>query len=284
MHQVNRLFAANPAPTSTPALAASRSSERPDRPSGRRASILGMRVDELEYARVLPLIQDWARAGQSRTMCISTVHMVMEAYDDPQFQAVVNGADLVGADGVPIIHVSRWLGLSDQGRVFAPEMVRRLCRLAAATGLPVGFYGSTPTVLADLVARVTGDNPGLTVAYHHSPPFRTLHEDETAAIAEAINRSGARIVFVGLGCPRQERWMHMMRGRVNAVMLGVGWAFDVVAGHSHEAPRLIQRAGLEWFYRLVQNPRKLWRRHLRNNPRFILFVAQQLWRQRIRRV
>ncbi len=233
-----------------------------------------MRVDELDYECVLNQIRQWARAAESRYMCISTVHMVMEAYDDPQFQAIVNGADLVGADGIPVIRVSRWLGLSQQGRVFAPDLVIKLCQQASEEGIPVGFYGSTPQVIQDIVDRVGRQFPSLDVAYRCSPPFRPLTADEKDSIVRDINESGARILFVGLGCPRQERWMHEMRSRVNAVMLGVGWAFDVVAGHSNVAPAWIQQIGMEWFYRLVLNPKKLWRRHLRNNPRFILFTLR----------
>lgn len=249
-------------------------------PSGRSCSVLGMRVDELDYDCVVNQISHWAKAAQSRTMCISTVHMVMEAYDDPDFRKIVNEADLVGADGIPIIHVSRWLGLQRQDRVFAPDLVVRLCKQASEDGTPVGFYGSTPQVIQDLVNQVTKQFPRLQVSYSYAPPFRPLTAEETAGIIQSINQSGARILFVGLGCPRQERWISEMRTRVNAVMLGVGWAFDVVAGHSRVAPAWVQRIGMEWFFRLILNPRKLWRRHLRNNPRFIVLILRQFFRLR----
>jgi N-acetylglucosaminyldiphosphoundecaprenol N-acetyl-beta-D-mannosaminyltransferase len=239
-----------------------------------------MRVDELDYERVINRIRTWADGGESRYMCISTVHMVMEAYDKAQFSAIVNNADMVGADGIPIIRVSRWLGLQRQDRVFAPELVVKVCDQASRDGIPVGFYGSTPEVIRDIVNNMTQQFPGLKVAYICSPPFRLLTPEETAGIIKDINGSGARILFVGLGCPRQERWMSEMRSHVNAVMLGVGWAFDVVAGQSKVAPAWIQRIGMEWFFRLVLNPRKLWRRHLRNNPRFIVLILRQFYRMR----
>ncbi|MBS0560351.1 MAG: WecB/TagA/CpsF family glycosyltransferase [Proteobacteria bacterium] len=245
-------------------------------PSGRRCSVLGMRVDELDYDRVINQIRVWSAEGSSHYMCISTVHMVMESYDDPGFQAVVNAADLVGADGIPVIKVSRWLGLGRQGRVFAPELLIRLSEVAANEGIPVGFYGSTPKVIEDLVGAVSAKFPKLNVAYSLSPPFRALSPEELDKIADDINRSGVRILFVGLGCPKQERWMNQMRGKVNATMIGVGWAFDVCSGHSKAAPEFIQNAGMEWFYRLVLNPKKLWRRHLRNNPRFLVLIGRQL--------
>jgi N-acetylglucosaminyldiphosphoundecaprenol N-acetyl-beta-D-mannosaminyltransferase len=239
-----------------------------------------MRVDELGYDAAMNRIMLWAEAAEPRYMCISTVHMVMESYDDPIFNQIVNAADLVGADGIPIIRVSQWLGLHQQQRVFAPELVVRLCRRASKEGIAVGFYGSTPEVIRDIVHQVTLKFPDLNVAYSYSPPFRALTPEQKADIARDINSSAVRILFVGLGCPRQERWMSEMRSHVNAVMLGVGWAFDVVAGHSKVAPTWIQRIGMEWFFRLVLNPKKLWRRHLRNNPRFIFLIFRQLYRLR----
>jgi N-acetylglucosaminyldiphosphoundecaprenol N-acetyl-beta-D-mannosaminyltransferase len=249
-------------------------------PSGRRASVLGMRVDELDYEAVINQIRAWCARRESRYMCISTVHMVMESYKDPGFQRVVNGADLVGADGIPVIKVTRQLGLSAPGRVFAPDLVIKLSEVAAREGIPVGFYGSTPAVIGDIVRNLSAQFPARNIAYSLSPPFRALSAEEVDQIAEDINNSGARIIFVGLGCPKQERWMNQMRSKVNAVMIGVGWAFDVCAGHSGTAPLWIQNAGMEWFYRLVLNPKKLWRRHLTNNPRFLLLIARQLVSQR----
>lgn len=245
-------------------------------PSRRGCRVLGMRVDELDYDAVLARVRRWAERGESRYVCISTVHMVMESRDDRRFGSVVEGADLVGADGVPVIWASRRLGLDRQGRVFAPELTVRLCAMAAARGIPVGFHGSTPEVIADLVRSLRARFPTLDVAYAHSPPFRPLTPEEDDRIVGEINRSGARILFVGLGCPKQERWMNEHRGRVAATMLGVGWAFDVVSGRSKTAHPLIQRIGMEWFYRLVLDPRKLWRRHLKHNPRFVALILWQL--------
>lgn len=246
-------------------------------PTGRAASLLGMRVDELDYGRVINQVVRWADAAESRFMCVSTVHMVMEAYDHADFRRVVNSADLVGSDGMPVIWVSRMLGI-DQQRVFAPDLMELLCAEAARRGIKVGFYGSSQTVIDDLCRKMPERHPGLDIAYACSPPFRALTDAELDTIADQINAADARILFVGLGCPKQERWMQRARPRVKAVMLGVGWAFDVCSGHSHAAPGFVQRAGMEWLYRLVENPRKLWRRHLRNNPRFIVLAALQAMR------
>jgi N-acetylglucosaminyldiphosphoundecaprenol N-acetyl-beta-D-mannosaminyltransferase len=247
-----------------------------ERPAGRSCSVLGMRVDEVDYDSVADRVRRWALAGQSRAMCIANVHMVMETYDDPTFREIVNGADLVGADGVPVIKVSRWLGLSRQSRVFAPVLMVRLCRMAAAAEIPVGLYGSTPETIAALTRNLKQECPGLNVALAVSPPFRAPTAAELDATARQVADAGVRILFVGLGCPKQERWMRQMRGRIAAVMIGAGWGFDVIAGNSRTAPAWAQNMGLEWLFRLAENPRKLWRRHLVNNPRFIALVLLQL--------
>ena len=243
----------------------------------RSCSILGMRVDEVDYDLIVKQVRHWANESASRYFCSSTVHMVMESYDDPTFQAVVNSADLVGTDGAPIVWVSRWLGLDRQTCVFAWEVTTRLCEMAAQEQIPVGFYGSTPEVIQEVVENVKRRFATLNVAYAFSPPFRPLTPEEDDAIVNDIKRSGVRILFVGLGCPKQERWMNQHRGRVPATMLGVGWAFDVLAGRSKAAPGWMQKIGMQWLYRVVLNPKKLWWRYLKTNPRFALLILRQLW-------
>lgn len=248
----------------------------PESLSVRRCVVLGMAVDEVDYDAVLHQVRRWTVLQASRYMCISNVHMVMETYDDEELRAIINGADLVAADGVPVIWTSRWLGLQRQSRVFGPELAIRLCAMAAREGIPVGFYGSTPEVIYDLRRRIAEQFPRLPITFCHSPPFRALSEAEDRSVCDAINRSGARILFVGLGCPKQERWMAEHRSRLAAAMIGVGWAFDILAGRSKAAPAWIQKIGMEWLYRLAHNPRKLWRRHLRHYPRFVVFIAGRL--------
>jgi len=248
----------------------------PEALSVRRCTVLGMPVDELDYDAVLKQVRRWTTLRASRYMCISNVHMVMESYDDEGLRAIIDGADLVAADGVPVIWTSRWLGLRKQSRVFGIELTIRLCEMAAHEGIPVGFYGSTPEVSHELRKRVLERFPGLQIPYYYSPPFRALTDQEDNSICDAINRSGARILFVGLGCPKQERWMSEHRDRVTATMIGVGWAFEILAGRSKTAPTWIQKIGMEWLYRLAHNPRKVWRRQLKHNPRFVFFVLKGL--------
>jgi N-acetylglucosaminyldiphosphoundecaprenol N-acetyl-beta-D-mannosaminyltransferase len=238
--------------------------------------ILGMRVDPTSYEEATEKVLAWAAAGESRYVCVANVHMVMEAHDDPSFRALVNAADLVTPDGMPLVWMLRKLGYPHQERVCGPELTSRVCAEAARRGVPVGFYGGHPEALEALVRNLSARFPGLRVVYAYSPPFRPLTPEEDERVTEEINASGARILFVGLGCPKQEWWMAEHKGRVRAVMLGVGAAFDFHAGRVRQAPVWMQRAGLEWLFRLVQEPRRLWRRYLKHNPRFLFLAFLQL--------
>lgn len=235
-----------------------------------------MRVDATSYADATGRVLAWARAGESRYVCVATVHMVMEAYDDPSFRRVVNDGDLVTPDGMPLVWMLRALGVRGQERVYGPDLTLHVCRAAALGSVPVGFYGGHPDALDSLLRNLRTRFPQLQVAYAFSPPFRPLTQEEDARVVEEINSSGARILFVGLGCPKQERWMAAHRGRVRSVMLGVGAAFDFHAGRVRQAPRWMQSAGLEWLFRLAMEPRRLWRRYAKHNPRFAVLALAQL--------
>lgn len=242
--------------------------------------ILGIRVDATSYAHASHEILRWARQGESRYVCVATVNNVIEAYDDPGYQAVIEAADLVTPDGMPLVWGLRLLGVAGATRVYGPDLTPVVCQLATEQGVPVGFYGGAEDVLGTLTARLERRFPGLQVVYRSSPPFRPLTPEEERQTVEGLHRSGARILFVGLGAPKQERWMAGHRGQVDAVMLGVGAAFDFLAGRKRQAPRLVQRLGLEWLFRLAHEPRRLWRRYLYRNPRFIALFAAQLLRER----
>jgi N-acetylglucosaminyldiphosphoundecaprenol N-acetyl-beta-D-mannosaminyltransferase len=215
---------------------------------------------------------------------VATVNNVIEAYDDPGYRAVMDGADLVTPDGMPLVWGLRLLGVPDATRVYGPDLTPLVCEQAAKQGIAVGFYGGTEAVLQQLTANLRRRFPLLKIAYCFSPPFRPSTVSEDRRTTEDINRSGARILFVGLGAPKQERWMADHQAKVNAVMLGVGAAFDFLAGNKRQAPRLMQRLGLEWLYRLVHEPRRLWRRYLYRNPRFVVLFATQLLRERLGRL
>jgi N-acetylglucosaminyldiphosphoundecaprenol N-acetyl-beta-D-mannosaminyltransferase len=193
----------------------------------------------------------------------------------------MNAADLVTPDGMPLVWGLRLLGIRTAARVYGPDLTPHLLEAAAREGIPVGFYGATDAVLEKLLRAVGSRYPSLRVAYAWAPPFRALTREEDRAATTLINDSGARILFVGLSTPKQERWMAAHRGRVEAVMLGVGAAFDFLAGTKRQAPRWMMRAGLEWLFRLASEPRRLARRYLTHNPRFLILFLTQLcgWRK-----
>jgi len=251
----------------------------PAAPASRQ--ILGMRVHATNYDDASSRVMAWAGAeDRRRYVCVTTVHTVMEAHDDASLQQIVNNADLVTPDGMPLVWGLRLLGVRDAARVYGPELTPRVLAAAARAGVPVGFYGGKPAVLEKLIAVAREQFPGLRVVYAWSPPFRSMRPEEDIAIVEEINRSGARILFIGLGCPKQDRWMAAHHSRVNAVMLGVGAAFDFLAGNKSQAPRFMQDHGLEWIFRLASEPRRLWWRYLWHNPRFVVLFTAQLVRQR----
>lgn len=235
-----------------------------------------MRVDGTTYADAVRQILQWSGERRARYVCVSTVHMVMEGYDDRRFQRIVNEADLVTPDGMPLVWALRLLGVAAATRVYGPDLLPALCQEAAGRGVPVGFYGGTPEVLERMVAEVRRRWPSLSIGYCWSPPFRPLTAAEDAEVVARINQSGVRLLFVGLGCPKQERWMAEHRDRLALVMVGVGAAFDFLAGTKRQAPRLLQRTGLEWCFRLATEPRRLWRRYLYHNPRYLGLFMRQL--------
>ena len=235
-----------------------------------------MRVDASSYAEATERVLRWAREPRGRMVCHANVHMTMEAADDAGFQTLVNGSDLVLSDGMPLVWALRRLGVLDATRVYGPTLMLEICRAAAEEGVPIGLYGGRPETLGLLRANLVARIPGLRIMYAESPSFRPLDEAEDAAVVDAIVASGARVLFVGLGCPKQERWMAARRERLPLVQLGVGAAFDFHAGRIRQAPVWMQSAGLEWAFRLAMEPRRLARRYLRHNPRFVLGLARQL--------
>jgi N-acetylglucosaminyldiphosphoundecaprenol N-acetyl-beta-D-mannosaminyltransferase len=224
----------------------------------------------------MDVIFNWAGAAESRYICFCTVHMIMESYASEEFRSKLNDADFVNPDGMPLVWTLRMLGASRAHRVTAPDITLMICERAARESIPVGFYGGSQKALDALVANVKSWYPNLNVAYVCSPPFRPLTAEEDEQITQEIEQSGTRILFMGLGCPKQERWMRSHRGKVHAVMLGVGATFDFHAGFVKRAPQWLQNLGLEWFYRVLMEPRRLWWRYLSTNPRYIALALLQI--------
>ena len=237
--------------------------------------ILNMRVDATSYTDAVNRVLGWAARGESRYVCCANVHSVMESFDSPYFRNCMNAADLVTSDGVPLVWALRRLGVGMATRVYGPDLVPEIFRAADREGLRVGFYGGSPESLKLLLQVTEQQFPGL-VGYGFSPPFRELSPEEDQMVVDRINASGVQILFVGLGCPKQEKWMADHRDRVRAVMLGVGAAFDFLTGRKPQAPDWLQSVGMEWLFRLAVEPRRLWRRYLKHNPRFVAHFAAQL--------
>ena len=238
--------------------------------------ILGSRIDATSYEDACDRIQVWA---QNRTSCYivaANVHVVMTAYWQPAYRQILNQAILVTPDGMPLVLGLRSLGIPNQTRVYGPDLMLAWCDRAAQAGLPIYLYGGTEPMLEKLQYQLHQRFPKLAIAGTYSPPFRSLTpEEETADIAR-IHATGAAVVFVGLGCPKQEIWMNRQQGKLNAVMVGVGAAFAFHSGEVSQAPRWMMRLSLEWLYRLAAEPRRLWKRYLINNPAFVLLFALQV--------
>jgi len=239
-------------------------------------NIVGVRISITNYDSVVQDILCWALSNKSRYICIANVHMVMEAWDSCEFQNIINSADIATPDGMPLVWMLRLKGWRNQQRVYGPTLMLHVLERAMQEDIPVGFYGGRPEVLDQLVERMQDRFSGLNVAYAYSPPFRALSPDEDEQICQAIQKSGLRILFVGLGCPKQERWMAEHRDRISAVMLGVGAAFDFHAGAINQAPVWLQGLGMEWAYRFFLEPRRLWKRYLVQNPRFVALALADL--------
>jgi N-acetylglucosaminyldiphosphoundecaprenol N-acetyl-beta-D-mannosaminyltransferase len=235
-----------------------------------------MRVDATSYDDAGQRIMAWAHEGRHAYVCAANVHMCMEAHDHTDFRAVVNGADLVTPDGMPLVWMLRRLGCRGQSRVYGPDLVLHVLQRAAQEGIPVGLYGGSPTTLERLMHIYPQRFPGLKLVYAHSPPFRLLSDEEDAVIQKDIAASGVRILLVGLGCPKQERWMAAHKEGIAAVQMGIGAAFAFHAGEVKQAPRWMQAMSMEWFYRMLVEPRRLWWRYAWNNPRFIVLALWEL--------
>jgi N-acetylglucosaminyldiphosphoundecaprenol N-acetyl-beta-D-mannosaminyltransferase len=237
-----------------------------------KVNLLGMNINTGTYAEFLTGILESAESGESRYACLANVHMLIEAYRVPDFAEVVKNACIVTPDGMPLSWALRMLHGIKQERVAGMDLLPDLLQKAAQNKIPVYFYGGQEYLLQKADDYLAKQYPGLPVAGTYSPPFRSLTKEEDEAVIERINNSGARLVFVVLGCPKQERWMAAMEGRINAVMVGVGGALPVMLGEQKRAPDWMQHSGLEWLYRLIQEPVRLFERYVVTNTTFLLLL------------
>lgn len=242
--------------------------------------LLGTRIDATNYEEATREIATWAKAGESRYVCAANVHMIMEGFDNPNFKEIINSASLVTPDGMPVVWGLRQLGIAEAEQVCGPMLTLHVCKAAATCGIPVALYGGTKDSLRAFTSFLEKNIPATPVVCGISPPFRPLSAEEDSEYTRQIIASGARIVLVGTGCPKQERWMALHQTRIPAVMIGVGAAFDFYSGRVRRAPTFLQKNGLEWAFRLCTEPRRLWKRYLKHNPRFVVLFGAQLAKQK----
>src|SRR3954470_12720182 len=247
--------------------------------------VLGIPLALTDYERTLDWIDAAAASRHRGYICVAATHTVMACQEDPALRAAVLGADFTVPDGQPLVWALNALGAGLGDRVYGPDLMEHACARAARTGQRFYLYGGrNQGALVELTRTLRLRHPGLKIVGGHAPPFRPLAPDEEAAIVADINRAAPDVVWVGIGVPKQEKWMARLRDRLDApVLIGVGAAFDFHAGLIPQAPAWMQRAGLEWAFRLAQEPGRLWRRYLRYNPRFVLGFTRQFLRHRIGR-
>ncbi len=242
----------------------------------RRVDVLGVGVSAVSLEGAVEVIDQWVRNREPHYVCVTGVHGVMESQRDEQLRLIHNCSGLTTPDGMPMVWAARYAGAGNVTRVYGPDLLLAVCQRASERGWSCYFYGGGDGTAELLASRLLGRFPKLRVTGTHTPPFRPLTPDEDELVSAEIDESGADIVWVGLSTPKQERWMAAHSARLDApVLIGVGAAFDIHAGTLRQAPPWLQRSGLEWAYRLCREPRRLWRRYLNNNPRFVLKILRR---------
>ncbi|MCP4246096.1 MAG: WecB/TagA/CpsF family glycosyltransferase, partial [bacterium] len=241
-----------------------------------RVDVLGVGISAINLQTAVAELTRWVEGREQHYVCVTGVHGVMESQADPALLRIHNRSGLTTPDGMPMVWAGKRAGAKDMSRVYGPDLMLEICALSPAKGWTHYFYGGKEGVPELLARRLQERLPGLSVVGTHSPPFRPLTDEESDERARAINDSGADFVWVGLSTPKQERWMDANIAKLEApAILGVGAAFDIHAGLLPQAPAWMQRRGLEWLYRLLKEPRRLWKRYLGNNPRFVVKMLRR---------
>ena len=240
--------------------------------------VQGIPLALTDYEGTLDWVQDTVAAGRRGYVCVANVHAVMAAAEDERLRLALLGSSINVPDGQPLVWALSALGHPLDGRVYGPELMARACARGVEAGQRFYLYGGrNQGTLVQLALNLRQRYPGLKIVGGYSPPHRPLSGEERLAVVKQINASRADVVWVGIGVPKQEKWMAELRAQLDApVLIGVGAAFDFHAGLVPQAPNWIQESGLEWAYRLAHEPRRLWRRYSRYNPRFVLGFARQL--------
>ena len=240
-----------------------------------KVNVLGVGVSAINMTDAIRAIDRWIACRDARYVCVTGVHGVIESQRDPDLRRIHNAAGLVTPDGMPLVWLLKQGGYHHASRVYGPDLMLALFAHSSDGRWRHFFYGSSDPVLTQLQRIMAARFPGARIVGSFSPPYRPVTKAEDEHIVRMINDSSADVVWVGLSTPKQERWMAEHRTRLSApVLIGVGAAFDIHAGMLRQAPRFIQRSGFEWLFRLIMEPRRLWKRYLRNNPEFVLRILQ----------
>jgi N-acetylglucosaminyldiphosphoundecaprenol N-acetyl-beta-D-mannosaminyltransferase len=245
-----------------------------------KLKIISLAIDHLTFGECLETVVGWGKERRPSYVCFANVHMVIEAYRSAAFAAEVNKASLVVADGKPLTTACFSLYRKRQERISGMDFMPAALSAAEKEGLTVFLYGSSAELLQRLRAELGRRYPGLKIGGAISPPFRSLTAEETDAHIDQINHSGAQLLFVSLGCPKQEKWMAAHYRRIRAVCLGVGGAFPVMAGSQRRAPKWMQNLALEWFYRLLLEPKRMLPRYVKTNSQFIYLMGVERLKNR----
>lgn len=240
-----------------------------------RVDILGVEVSAIDLDTAVETIGSWIESDQHEYVCVTGVHGVVETLDDPELREIHNRSGMTTPDGMPLVWCSHFAGAKTTTRVYGPDLILEVCASSVKHQWRHFFYGSLPGTADRLARRMEERFEGLEVVGTHSPPFRELTEGEILEVAQMLNESEADIVWIGLSTPKQERLMATLRPLVKApALIGVGAAFDIHSGNLKQAPQWMQKSGLEWLFRLIVEPKRLWRRYLRSNPRFVWKVLR----------
>jgi N-acetylglucosaminyldiphosphoundecaprenol N-acetyl-beta-D-mannosaminyltransferase len=251
----------------------------------RTREILGIPIALADYERVMDVMDEMIASRERGYVCAAPVHAVMVGRDDPEMRAALRGATITVPDGMPLVWAANWLGEELPDRVYGPELMRRYSERCAQLGHRVWLYGGRDQgSLVQLALSMRRRHPGIKITGGYSPPFRSLSHEEEKGLVKQINDARPDVLWVGIGVPKQEKWMARMRDQLDVpVMCGVGAAFDFHAGRISQAPNWMQERGLEWTYRIAQEPRRLLPRYLYYNPRFVAGFGRQLLRERRQR-
>ncbi|MAT43207.1 MAG: glycosyltransferase [Anaerolineaceae bacterium] len=244
-------------------------------------TILGIKINNTNLDSTLKIIFNTLKKFNHNYICCVPAHSIMECYDNPDLLPVFNNSHLNTPDGMAVVWLLKLMGHKEVGRVYGPDLLLALCEQSLSTGYKHFFYGGTPKVLEDLKINLSKKFPGLQIVGSFSPPFRPLDPAEEVQVAEMVKKTKPDIVWVGLGSPKQEQWMYDHVGKIDApLMIGVGAAFDFLSGHKSQAPRWIQKSGLEWLFRFFHEPKRLFRRYILGYPRFVVLVLIELLKKK----